>query len=144
MVDDLIDLENKSWNLNLINSSFLPLETEIIGGIPLSDRLHEDKQIWGATSNGLFTIRSAYQITMDLNRKEPAGSTSNGSGMRLFWRKLWNINVPHKIRLFAWRVAKDILPTKANLVHQHVLLDDTCEESGLMSKSMVHFFFGIY
>ena len=144
MVDDLIDLENKSWNLNLINSSFLPLETEIIGGIPLSDRLHEDKQIWGATSNGLFTIRSAYQITMDLNRKEPAGSTSNGSGMRLFWRKLWNINVPHKIRLFAWRVAKDILPTKANLVHQHVLLDDTCEECGLMSKSMVHFFFGIY
>lgn len=140
MVDDIIDLENKSWNLNLINSSFLPLEAEIIGGIPLSNWLLEDKQIWGATSNGLFTVRSAYQIAMDLNRKELASSTSNDSGMRLFWRKLWKINFPHKIRYFDWRVAKDILPTKANLVHQHVLLDDTCEECGLMSKSMVHFF----
>lgn len=84
MVDDFIDLENKSWNLNLINSSFLPLEAEIIGGIPLRNWLLEDKQIWGATSNGLFTVRSAYQIAMDLNRKELASSTSNDSGMRLF------------------------------------------------------------
>lgn len=60
MVDDFIDLENKSWNLNLINSSFLPLEAEIIGGIPLRNWLLEDKKIWGATSNGLFTVRSAY------------------------------------------------------------------------------------
>ena len=52
------------------------------------------------------------------------------------------MNVSHKIRHFAWRAAKDILPTKANLVHRHVLLDDTCEECGLMAKSMVHFFFG--
>ena len=60
MVDDLIDLGNKSWNLNLINNSFLPFEAEIIGGIPLSNRLPEDKQIWGETFNGLFTVRSAY------------------------------------------------------------------------------------
>ena len=60
MVDDLIDLGNKSWNLNLINNSFLPFEAEVIGGIPLSNRLPEDKQIWGETFNGLFTVRSAY------------------------------------------------------------------------------------
>lgn len=60
--------------------------------------------------------------------------------MHLFWRKLWKISVPHKIRHFAWKAAWNILPTKANLIHHHVLLDDTCEEYGLKSKSLFHFF----
>ena len=60
--------------------------------------------------------------------------------MHLFWRKLWKISVPHKIRHFAWKAAWNILPTKANLIHHHVLLDDTCEEYGLKFESLVHFF----
>ena len=60
--------------------------------------------------------------------------------MHSYFRKLWKINVPHKVSHFAWRAARDILSTKANLVHCHVLLDDTCEECGLKSESLVHFF----
>ena len=87
-----------------------------------------------------FTVRSAYKIAMDHISSDQAGSISDGGSMHLFWRKLWKINVPHKIRHFAWKAAWNILPTKANLIHHHVLLDDTCEEYGLKSESLVHFF----
>ena len=83
---------------------------------------------------------SAYKIAMDLNKSNQAGSTSNGGGMHSFFRKLWKINAPHKVRHNAWRAARKYLSTKANLVHRHVLLDDTCEECVLQSKSLVHFF----
>ena len=45
MVSDLIDVKDKGWNFSLLKCIFLPFEAEIIGGIPLSTRLLEDKQI---------------------------------------------------------------------------------------------------
>ena len=67
MVSDLIDVEDKGWNFSLLKRVFLPFEAEIIGGIPLSTQLPKDKQIWAETSNGLFLVRSAYKIAMDLS-----------------------------------------------------------------------------
>lgn len=46
MVSDLMDLDTKSWNLDLINCIFLPFEAENIGGIPLKNWFPDDKQIW--------------------------------------------------------------------------------------------------
>ena len=77
---------------------------------------------------------------MDLNKNDQASSTSNGEDMHSFFRKLWKINAPHKVRHNAWRATQDILSTKANLVLCHVLLDDTCEECVLKFESLVHFF----
>ena len=51
---------------------------------------------------------------------------------------IWKIQVPHKVRNFAWRVAKDILPTKANLVHRHAIANDLCEECGMHAESLLH------
>ena len=83
---------------------------------------------------------SAYKIAMDLNKNDQAGSTSNGGDTHSFFRKLWKINAPHTVRHNAWRASRDILSTKANLVHCHVLLDDTCEKCVLKSESLIHFF----
>ena len=51
---------------------------------------------------------------MDLNKNDQAGSTANGGGMHSFFRKLWKINTPHKVRHNAWRAAQNILSTKPN------------------------------
>ena len=53
MVSDLIDVD-KSWDLDILNQVFLPFEVEIIEGIPLSNRMPVDKQIWTETKNGIF------------------------------------------------------------------------------------------
>lgn len=44
------------------------------------------------------------------------GSVSDGGSMRAYWKKLWKFQVLNKVRDFIWRAAKDILPTKTNLV----------------------------
>ena len=54
---------------------------------------------------------SAYKVAMDLDMTIGGASSSNGDGMRLFWRKLRKIQVPHKIRHFIWRAVRDILST---------------------------------
>ena len=45
-----------------------------------------------------------------------------------------------EIRHFAWRAARDILPTKVNLRFRHVLMDDVCEESGATAETFIHLF----
>ena len=46
-----------------------------------------------------------------------------------FWRKVWSLPIPHKIRHFAWRTCRDIIPTKVNLMRWNVLQDCICDES---------------
>ena len=77
-----------------------------------------------------------------LNLSRPIGQseTSNDQANRKFWKALWSLNVPNKVKSFAWRASKNILPTKANLGHQRVLDDPTCEACGVAVESSGHFF----
>ena len=99
----------------------------------------DDRQVWVETSSGFFSIRSAYKLTLELETNREIGCCSDGSNTR-FWKRLWSIQIPHKIRHFAWRVARDILSTKENLVCRKVLVDSMCEECGSASESFFHLF----
>ena len=44
-VCDFIDVNNKCWDWNLLNRTFLPFEVEAITGIPLSVRMPDDRQV---------------------------------------------------------------------------------------------------
>lgn len=57
-----------------------------------------------------------------------------------FWKKLWCLPIPHKVRHFAWRVSRDILPTKENLCKRRILLENTCEECGTALEFSGHLF----
>lgn len=63
---ELIDPELKNWNTALLNAVFSEVEANVIAGIPLSPILPRDCLIWKGTSNGLFTVRSAYHLAKDL------------------------------------------------------------------------------
>ena len=64
-VSELIDSDNRCWNLHLLQQLFLPFEVEEIRSIPLSNSPPPDKLIWTGTSNGLFTVRSACKLAME-------------------------------------------------------------------------------
>ena len=126
-VNELIDQATGGWKKNVINALFMPFEAEVIKGIPLSSRLPLDKLIWVETPNGKFSVRSAYGVAMRLSKPEDKGANSDNSKMRLFWRTLWGVPLPHKVRHFAWRACKDVLPTKASLKKRNMVQDQTCD-----------------
>ena len=71
----------------------------------------EDILIWPLTAYGDYSVRSAYRMLVDNeNQSLPSSSATNGDGS--VWKKIWKVRVPHKIRHFLWRAAKDSLPTK--------------------------------
>lgn len=101
-VEELIDPETREWKMELIHRIFIPQQADLISGIALSSQLPDDKQIWAVTANGRFNVRSAYKLAMELSLGSGVASTSDNSNMRKFWKYLWSINIPHKVKHFAW------------------------------------------
>ena len=85
-VNEFIDPDVAGWKGGALDVVFLPYEAELIKSIPISLQLPEDKLIWALTSNGVFSVRSAYRLAMDQARTERNGSSSNNSKIRKFWR----------------------------------------------------------
>ena len=139
-IAELIDEEKGAWQTDLVCNVFLPHEADLIYGIALCTNLPEDKQVWALTNNGLFSVCSAYKLSMELRLDAQVGSESDGSHLRRFWRSIWSYNIPHKIRHFAWRACIDVLPTKENLVKRKILSDSCCDECKLAEPTLGHLF----
>ena len=121
LVCDLIDKEKACWKTEIMDALFLLHDVEKTKKIPLSSHLPTDKQIWACSPNGLFTVCSAYWVAREMSRPRNFSFGSDEGTNRLFWTKIWKIQVPHKIRHFTWKACHDLLPTKCNLMQRKVL-----------------------
>ena len=70
------------------------------------------------------------------NSSMPSSSSSNPS--QAFWKSIWKIRVPNKIRHFVWHAVKDSLSTEQNLKTRHVSMDDFCDGCGDHVESIMH------
>ena len=102
LVGEIIDHENFWWKTEALAALFLPYEVDIIQSIPLSSRFPEDKIVWAETSNGKFSVRSAYAVATRLSFDLNSGTSSDMGPSRQFWKRLWALPLPHKTRHFAW------------------------------------------
>lgn len=138
-VYELIDPDTKRWNNGLIDSSFLAHEGQVINSIPLNPHVCSDVLIWSGNSKGLFTVKSAYKIAVSSGDSFCIGSSAV-SGDVLFWKNLWKLNIPPKIRIFGWKVCRNLLPTKSNLYHRGVKTDEGCTVCEGAVEYMIHCF----
>ena len=101
MVSSLIDPAIKWWRADVIHATFLPFEVDTILRIPVSRSLPEDKLIWMGNTRGEFTVKSAYHIAhCMIEGKDDVGS-SMGDPLKPLWKRLWHLNLPAKIKIFA-------------------------------------------
>ena len=121
-VNDLFIPGTKAWNKELIEQNFLPWEAERIQSIPVSHFPMDDMLIWPLTTDGNYSIKSAYQLLSSESRAA-LPSSSEAEGCKHFWNRIWKLQVPNKVKHFLWRASRESLPTKLNLFSRHVLPD---------------------
>jgi hypothetical protein len=125
VVRTLIDDESRGWKKALVNSVFSKEEADIIFSIPLSKYGNPDMLIWRGSSNGEFTVRSAYYIEKDRQEVTRGECSNNGNDQKL-WKLIWGMKVPNPVKVFIWRACQNILPTKDNLQRKGISLDPLC------------------
>lgn len=114
MVSGLFFPRSKSWNEELIDLNFYHWEAEVIEGIPVSQTVDLDTLVWPLSSNGVYSVWSAYRLFVELNRQHLPSSSSLELGKGL-WKGIWRLRAPQKVRHCLWRVVREALPTKINL-----------------------------
>lgn len=132
----LIDPKLRGWNFNLINTIFNREEAEVIVAIPSSPTFPPDRLAWNGTTNGIFSVRSAYHTGMEIQELSQGSTSQEGNG-HLVWSFIWSLEAPNPTKLFMCRVCNDLLSTRSNLARRKIVEDNSCPccmrdvESGL-------------
>ena len=124
-VDVSINEDSRTWNEHLLDGLFVPEKTKLIKKIPLSRHSINDKLFWPWTQSGKYSCKSRYQFLKMEEEEEGPEVAQNGD--KEFWRSIWDLRVPNKIKNFLWHACRDAIPTKDNLKQRHVTENSVCE-----------------
>ena len=117
---------------------FLPFEARTILNIPLSHNLLEEQIIWVGNKNGEFSVKSAYYIVVGVLDTMEEGESSSSDSRCPLWKKLWHLNILPKVRIVAWKMCMNALPTFVNLQRKGVNLCEICPTCGKEPESTLH------
>ncbi|KAL5854464.1 hypothetical protein ACOSQ4_004266 [Xanthoceras sorbifolium] len=107
-----------AWDSALVRSSFAPIDADCILSLPTSVRSCPDKLMWHHSKDGLYSVKSGYWLAASLAR-DGASSSSPSAGSS-WWKFLWGLNIPAKVRMFVWRACRNLLPTRSLLAARRV------------------------
>ena len=119
-VDTLIDPHSGWWNVNLIDQCFFPPDAKIIKSLPLCFIPQSDSLVWPAERSRKFSVKSGYKCLCEdlMVREHDPGTVEAAKG---FWKRVWSLNVPGKIKHFLWKSCTNSLPTKENLLKKTIV-----------------------
>ncbi|XP_028054431.1 uncharacterized protein LOC114258640 [Camellia sinensis] len=118
------------------------MDVDAIQQIPLCCQDMPDILVWHYTSSGLFSVRSAGHLQMNLSMRETRGSGSEIQNVTWFWKRVWRLRIPSKIKVFAWRCCSNILPVRSVIRRRHLMMEDMCACCGAEAETLMHCFWG--
>jgi ribonuclease HI len=130
-VDFLLDEDHCSWDAHVVRSVFEEDIADQVLQIPISRRGGEDFVSWPFTRFSDYTVSSAYNLARKdkffLDRSKQGGGANSGTEAdSIFWKKLWSIKAPGKMKINLWRFAHDCLPSGVQLCRRHIPVSASC------------------
>lgn len=99
------------------------MDADLIVGIPLPRRPMKDELLWHYEMRGQCTVKNGYHVALRL--KFPAIPASSEDSKNQ-WKIIWTLALPEMIKIFAWRAAKNLLPSAENLWKRKVVQEPIC------------------
>jgi hypothetical protein len=113
-VHQLWHVSNSNWNIQLLERVFWAHDVEVIRKLKIPSGQFTDVLAWHYGKNGVFTVRSAYRLAIQLRAQEmnDAANSAYAMGERPVWRTIWSLPIPQKVRIFIWRAVMQGLETR--------------------------------
>ncbi|KAM2825386.1 hypothetical protein COP1_035189 [Malus domestica] len=139
VVRDFITVDFR-WYVDLLSLVLSKEEVDLVPFIPLSKRPMEDRIIWHCGNKGKFTIKSAFHVAKNwiLTPSLAASFSTLSCPFDGLWEKLWKADIPPKVKMIAWRLLSNIVPTAANLIRKHIPIDPHCTLYGSKGETTRH------
>jgi len=130
----------RDWDMDLVKTIFHEHGADEVLKIRIPSRPTDDSLAWHFEKSGLFSVRSAYKLALrDVIQQQGVASTSSlMDGGRRAWKQLWSTPVPHKLKIFAWKLATEGLATMQNRMRTNLESDSTCRLCGRGEEDGYH------
>ena len=136
---ELIYWTTFQWNRDFIDMVFNKYDDEAIYRIPLSRRCVPNVMVWLHNKNGLYSVKSGYQIArILLKESSQKGEGSNLRSSSKVWARIWKFHIPNKIKVFGWRACHNILPTYERLQQRRFIKNDMCPICKRFPETTIH------
>ncbi|KAH7861063.1 hypothetical protein Vadar_021190 [Vaccinium darrowii] len=144
-VRDLIDEGTKTWRTELVKGILWEEEANEVLAMPLPLSPSDDRLIWHYTSNGLYSVKSGYEVALFMKRNGMLGKKGYGESSRReehkgFWNELWSLPTTGKIKHFLWKACHNIIPVKEVLFKRKITRDPICPMCLNESETLIHLF----
>ncbi|XP_050231894.1 uncharacterized protein LOC126680759 [Mercurialis annua] len=133
-VSDLIGTDGR-WKMDTIRELFFPGDADQIINMPLPRTPQVDILRWHYDKKGLYTVRSGYRMAMTM---EDHPTSSNSDTFSSWWKFLWALSIPSKIKIFLMKCYNGWLPVKLNLLKRGMQIDEMCPVCSKCAESTLH------
>jgi hypothetical protein len=109
------------WDISKLNDTFFEADVSDILKIPVGRAGTDDYVASNYTKTGQFSVRSAYHLKQHL-KCMAAGRlwSSLNCTEHQWWLSLWAANVPSKVKVHCWRLAKNGLAVGEELRRRNI------------------------
>lgn len=142
-VSQLINLENREWDEQLIRDIFWPVDAQRILNIPLALSMMEDFVSWNYNRTGIFTVKTAYHMEWDQQHGRKLWRTNSmiSASTSPIWSILWKLRVPAKVKIHYWRALYGAIPCRGIMANRHMITNSLYPICGPDCESISHAFF---
>ncbi|KAA3489699.1 reverse transcriptase [Gossypium australe] len=126
--NDALSCQNSNSNSRLLK------DAKRILCILLSLSSHEDLIIWRGKPTGEYSVRSGHKFLSHVGQNQVQDSYKH------FYKRLWNLGLPLKIKIIVWRSSCNYLPNYSNLHYRRIMGSSTCRRCQTEAKMMEHLF----
>lgn len=138
-VADLIDPITCTWNKQVLENHFWPIDCVRILAIPIGAITSPDRIVWHCEKSGRYSIKSAYKVAFTARSREGNKEMGNSSGEQgVRWNEIWGLTIPPKIRMFIWRACNNIRPHAMELTRRPVSSNSCCIHCKQELETMSH------
>lgn len=113
---------------------FTEKEAESILCIPLSLNSHKDQTVWRGEPTGEYSVRSGYKYLLH------EGQNQLQINYKQLYKRLWNLELPSKIKITIWRCSRNYLPNYSNLHYRRLIGFATCRRCHTGAETREHLF----
>lgn len=117
-VSDFMLSQSQTWDRGKVLNFFEPSSATKILNIIICQSSAQDIPYWTGTTQGTFSVKSAYWVSKGFSAIEEV------------WKTLWKLNIHERHKLNLWRLAKDILPITHKLKQRGLTIEETCALCG--------------
>ncbi|CAL1377377.1 unnamed protein product [Linum trigynum] len=140
LVAEVIFAGKGRWSDDKLGQWFDPPTCSAIKAIPLPRQNVTDKLIWHNTADRVFSVKSAYHLDVELDRRRGEWRSSPSWMDKPSWIRVWKAKIPPKLKVVVWKILNRALPTTEELIEKKVPVLPRCPVCWDKPKTMKHLF----